>query len=362
MKPLRTAVIGTGHLGRIHARLAAESPHIDLVAVVDVNAEARDRVAAEVGTRGVADYRELKGQIEGAIVATPTIHHYRVVKELLSAGIHVLVEKPITATVAEADDLVRDADRRNLTLQVGHVERFNPGLECVADRLSDVRFMQATRASGFTFRSTDIGVVMDLMIHDIDVVLSIAHSPVTAVSALGFSVMGDQEDIAQAQLQFANGCVAQLTASRVSYTPMRSLQVFSSQGHACVDFASRNATVVEPREDLLRREFRIDDLDDQQRAHYRDHLFEELLAKRTIEPEATNAIAQEHIDFAESVRTGRPPRVSGRAGRDALAVAERILDSIASHAWDGTPTGRRGSLGVTGTPVLGGIDHLRKAG
>lgn len=355
MTPLRTAVIGTGHLGRIHARLAAEAPHIELVAIVDVSPEARERVAQETGCRAVADYRELIGQIEAAIVATPTIYHHAVVKDLLEAGVHVLVEKPITTTVEEADELVSLAKAKGLRLQVGHVERFNPALRCVADQLADIRYVQATRASGFTFRSTDIGVVMDLMIHDIDVVLSLVGSRVVDVSAMGVAVMGEHEDIAQTQLRFANGAVAQLTASRVNYQPARSMQVFTSSGFANIDFATRRATTVRPNAELQERQFDLNSLSADQTAHYREHLFEELLVKQQHEPAEANAIADEHRDLAEAIRDGREVTVTGRAGRDALAVAEQVLKAIDRHQWDASPLGRRG-------PQLQPAVPLRKAG
>ncbi len=355
MKPLRLAVIGTGHLGRIHARLAAEATGIDLVAIVDPDLETRQQVAQETGARSAADFCEVVDEIEAAIVATPTVHHHRVVKQLLATGVHVLVEKPITTTVAEAEDLVAFAKRQHLVLQVGHVERFNPALESVAEQLQDVRYLQATRASGFTFRSTDIGVVMDLMIHDIDIALSLAASRVAEVTAFGVSVMGADEDIAQAQLRFENGCMAQLTASRISYEPARSMQVFTPAGFTTIDFANRKATTVRPTAQLLHRQLKVDSFDADQVSRYRDRLFEELLVKRDIVPPATNAIAEEHRDFAESIRAHREPRVPGSAGRDALAVAEQVLASIASHHWDGTQTGRQGPMLELATP-------LRKAG
>ncbi len=312
-------------------------------------------MAGETGCRAVADYQEIVGDIEAAIIATPTIHHHRVVKDLLEAGIHVLVEKPITSTVAEADELVKLARSRGLKLQVGHVERFNPGLECVASQLQDIRYIQGTRASGFTFRSTDIGVVMDLMIHDIDVALSLVNARVVDVSAFGVAVMGEHEDIAQAQLHFANGCIAQLTASRVNYEPARSMQVFTATGFANIDFANRGATTVRPSEELLSRQFELDTLTSDQTAHYRDHLFEELLVKQQLEPEQTNAIAEEHRDFAEAIRAGREVRVTGKAGRNALAVAEQVLAEIEKHQWDASPVGRRGAMLEPTVP-------LRKAG
>ncbi|WP_442481591.1 Gfo/Idh/MocA family protein [Aeoliella sp. SH292] len=351
MKPLRTAIIGTGHLGRIHARLAAEAPHIDLVAIVDVVKEARERVAEETKTRAVADYRELFGEIEAAIVATPTVYHYQVVKDLLEAGIHVLVEKPITTTIDEADELCEIAKQKNLKLQVGHVERFNPGFECVADQLTDIRYLQGTRASGFTFRSTDIGVVMDLMIHDIDIVLSLIKSRVVDVRAFGVAVMGDQEDIAQATIHFANGAIAQLTASRVNYQPARSMQVFTASSFANIDFATRGATTIHPDPRLFTGEFDLASLKPDEVTHYRDHLFETLLVKEQHEPEQTNAIAEEHRDFAEAIRTGREVRVTGKAGRNALAVAEQVLHSIDKHQWDASPLGRRGAMLTPAVPL-----------
>jgi predicted dehydrogenase len=348
MNRLRTAVIGTGHLGRIHAKLAAESSAVELVAVVDVNAETRDRVAAEFKVPGVADYRQLVDTIEGAIIATPTVHHFKVASELLRAGVHVLVEKPITTTVAEAEELVKLADEAGLVLQVGHVERFNPGFECVADRFEGARFIQASRTSGFTFRSTDIGVVMDLMIHDIDIVLSIVPSPVIEVSAMGISVLSRREDVAQAQLRFANGCRAQLVASRVSYSPTRSMQVYTAGGYTHVDFAQRKATVVDPTPEVLSRQWGLEKLSPERIEHYREHLFEELLVKRELNPPATNAIAEEQRDFATSVREARQPRVTGRAGKQALEVAEQVLHAITRYPWDGTSSGRIGPMLIEG--------------
>ena len=185
MKPLRVAVIGAGHLGKIHARLAAGLEDIELVAVCDLVEGARNAVAQEANTRAVADYRSLVGEIEAAIIATPTTYHHAVGMELLGCGIPLLVEKPLALTAAEATDLVTLARQKGVTLQVGHVERFNPALTAVAADVRDPKYIEAHRTSGYTFRSTDIGVVMDIMIHDLDVVLSLAKSEVVDVQALG---------------------------------------------------------------------------------------------------------------------------------------------------------------------------------
>ena len=367
MTPVKTILVGAGHLGRIHARLASESPHIDLVAAVDSVPDTAAKVAFEHGAESATDYTQWIDKCEAAIVATPTIYHHDVCRKLLAAGKHVLVEKPITHSVEEADDLVRLADANNCVLQVGHVERFNPALESAVPHVHDPRYIRGTRASGYTFRSTDIGVVMDLMIHDIDVVLSLARCDVVDVRAFGISVLGNHEDLAHAELLFENGCVAHLMASRVSYEPSRSMQVYSSRGFAAIDFAERTATVVHPREDVLRRQFDLAKLSIDDTINYRNNLFESLLAKESLGPAASNAIAEEQNDFAASIRESRRPRVSGHDGRAALSVAERVLASIDSHAWDGTDTGRHGPHAMPALPVIGGPEHwqttpVRKAG
>ena len=349
MNRLRLAVVGVGHLGRIHARLAAGVPEIELVAVVDARRDACASVAQEAGCRAVGDFRELVGEVDAAVVATPTFTHHAIAAELIRSGVHVLVEKPIAPTSREADDLVQLARKGHVVLQVGHVERFNPGLVSVESRLREPKFIEARRQSGYTFRSTDVGVVLDLMIHDIDVALSLVKSPVISVDALGASVMGDHEDMVSARLKFANGAVANLTASRVSYAPTRTMQIFTAAMFASIDFATRRATVVEPREDVLRRTLRAGELGEQDRQRIREKCFEELLVKSEAAAVEANAIEQELIDFATAVRTGRAPRVTGADGRDAVAVAELVLDRVRQHLWDGAEGSRKGPLA---SPVL----------
>jgi predicted dehydrogenase len=349
MSRLRLAVVGVGHLGRIHARLAAGLPEIDLVAVVDPRHDARDALAQETGARPLAEHRDLIGEVDAAVVATPTVSHYRVASDLIRGGVHVLVEKPITPTIQEADELVQLARRRQIVLQVGHVERFNPALVSVQDRLQEPKFIEARRQSGYTFRSTDVGVVMDLMIHDIDVALALVKSPVTAVDAVGVSVLGDPEDMVSARLHFANGAVANLTASRTSYAPVRTMHVFTPTRFASIDFAARRATVVQPRADVLRRKFCVADLSDETRTQLREQLFTELLVKDDAPAIETNAIEQELLDLAAAVRGGRAPRVTGADGRDAVAVAEKILERVRNHQWDGD-AGRTGPLALPLSP------------
>jgi predicted dehydrogenase len=328
---LRVAVIGSGRLGGFHAQKLACMAGVELVGAVDPLPANRDRLAAELRTTAFASHEPLVGKIDAAVIATPTIAHHRVAVDFLKAGTHLLVEKPLSATVAEADDLVEMARRRKVVLQVGHVERFNPALAAAAPHLEEPKFIEAVRASGFTFRSMDIGVVLDLMIHDIDLVLSLVRSPLRSVDALGVSLLGAHEDAAHARLTFASGCVANLSASRISYDPLRKMQVWAARSYANIDFATRTTTLVRPSETLLRGEFHADRLSPEQVEHYKTHLAEEHLPREQKTCNAVDALALELEDFVESIRTVRQPRVTGEAGRDALAVAEQVLASIAAR-------------------------------
>ncbi len=357
MTPLRIAVIGAGHLGRIHARLASQSPEINLVAVADPVEASRESVAQEAQTKPVADYRTLIGNIDAAIVASPTCTHHAIGMELLKAGLPLLVEKPLAPTACEARDLANAARAQGVVLQVGHVERFNPALDAVGNDVRDPKYIEATRTSGYTFRSTDIGVVLDMMIHDLDIVLSLAKSTVEDVQALGVSVLGGHEDMATARLTFASGLVANLSASRVSFQQQRCMTVFTSRGHASINFATHEATVVKPREDVLRREFRVDQLSAADKTYWKEHLFDQLLVRTQCNPPATNAIQDEQRDFVEAIREGRSPRVDGTAGSNAVEVAEMIVEQIAEHAWDGTSTSRRGPFAMPALPIIAGSTH-----
>ena len=223
---------------------------------------------------------------------------------------------------------------KQLVLQVGHVERFNPALAAAIPHARNPKFIEAVRASGFTFRSMDVGVVLDLMIHDIDVVLSLVRSPLRSVEALGVAILGGHEDVAHARLEFQSGCVANLSASRVSYEAARKMQIWAPRAYANIDFGARTTTLVRPSEALLRGEFHADRLTPDQVDYYKTHLAEEHLPKEQQTFAAVDALALELEDFVDSILSARQPRVSGEAGRDALALAEQILAGIANHAWD----------------------------
>lgn len=327
-RKLRLGVIGAGHLGTIHTRLLRSIDDVDLVGVSDPSPAARQRIADEFSVETCEDHRPLLGRIDAAIVAAPTRDHYWIGMELAEAGVHLLIEKPMTASVAEADALIRAARARNLVLQVGHVERFNPAF-AAASRIQTPRYVEAVRASGYTGRSVDVGVVHDLMIHDIDLVLSLVGSELVEVHAVGTAVLGPHEDMAHAHLRFANGCLATLNASRTSYLAQRTMQVFGRQGYAGIDFATGSVKLIQPGEQVRRQQIDVQQLDAEDRRQLQQRLFTDLLLVEDLQLEKRNAILDEQHDFVISIRTGQKPQVTGQHGRDALAVAERILEQIA---------------------------------
>ena len=334
MSRLRVAVVGAGHLGRIHARLLAALEEVELVAVVDSLAAQARLVAEELGVEAFSDYRDLAELADAAVIATPTVTHHAVGLDLLEAGLHVFIEKPLAPTVLEAAALVAAAEHHGRVLQVGHVERFNPAFTAAAPLLDRPQYIEAERTSGYTFRSTDIGVVFDLMIHDIDLVLALAQSEVERIEALGISIFGRHEDIAQARLTFANGCVANLAASRASYAPGRTMRAFSSSAFASLDFAAPSARVVRPSESLASGAIDFDALSAAEKQAVREQLFTEHLRLEELPLTPRNAIREELRDFAASISLNCRPQVDGRQALEAVAVAERVLDEIAAHRWN----------------------------
>jgi predicted dehydrogenase len=350
MPRLRTAVIGAGRLGGFHAQKLAAHPEVELVAVADPVDAQRDRVASQHGVESVDDYRKLCGRIDAAVVAAPTRLHYPIAAELLARGVHLLVEKPVCPTADEADRLVQAARRAGVVLQVGHVERFNPVWIRALASVGEPRFLDAVRISPFPFRSTDVGVVLDVMIHDLDLVLSAARSPVRRLDAVGLSVLGGHEDVANVRIEFQSGCVAVLNASRVSYLTQRRMHLWSRGGFASADFAARKLTTVCPSEALAARQFDVETLTPEQLARKEEVLAEHLRREET-SLDAVDALALETADFVASIRGGRAPRVAGEDGRDAVAMAEQILARIAAHAWDDHPSILPGPMSIEETPA-----------
>jgi len=354
VRPLRTAVVGTGHLGRAHARILSQSDHSELVAVVDSDASRRNEVAELYGAQSCDSIAKLPETVEAVVVATPTVTHHAIGLELLARRMHVLVEKPLAPSASEATELVDAANAAGVVLQVGHVERFNPALSAAKTWIREPKFIEATRSSGYTFRSTDIGVVLDLMIHDIDIVLSLTRSKVVRVDAIGLAVLGKHEDVANARLELADGCVASLNASRVSYAAQRNLQVWSPHSFVSLDLGAREARVVSPSEAIQQRQLDLDELDATAKQAFRDEMYQRHLAIEDLHVEECDQLTAELDDFADSIRRGRQPRVSGAQGAEAVSVAKQILDSIDRHAWDTSEAPRQGPLAIPQPSIIPG--------
>ena len=342
MSRLRVAVIGVGHLGKEHARILAGMANVELVGVADVNSEQAQAVARRLGTQAYSDYWPLLNLVDAASIVVPTMHHKAVAAEFLRRKIPLLVEKPLAANHANARALVELAGQNHTILQVGHIERFNPAFEELLRRPLQPKFVTCERFGPFPGRSTDNGVVFDLMIHDLDLLLALVKSPVAAVEGLGISVFGRHEDVASVRLRFANGCVARLSASRASPEPLRRMQLWAPEGFASIDFSKRRLSLMQPSAELRRNGLDPANLDPAGRARIKDELFSRHLETLHIDGHAHDQLTCELQHFIDCVRQGTTPRVSGRDGLAAVNLAENILDSIRNHSWDGQTGGLRG--------------------
>lgn len=328
MKRMRLAVIGVGYLGRIHARLARDFPGWQLCGVVDPQPQARQAVQAELGVPAYPDLAALDSPIDAAIVATPSATHYSVAAQLLQEGVHLLVEKPLTLNVGDAQDLIRLAEQHQCVLHAGHVERFNPALVALRPHLPRPELILAQRVGSFTGRSLDVGAVLDLMIHDLDLVLSLlGDDPLVGVQATGAAVVGPNEDWAQAQLTFASGAIAHLFASRVGWRPRRVAEIYAPQWMAEIDFASRKAWLAHP--------------DSPPQATFEqparpatpapDRFAEEFLHLQELPVPQTNPLLEEQRQFHLAITEGVSEGVTGEQALRAIHVAERILTILAAQ-------------------------------
>jgi predicted dehydrogenase len=306
---LRVGVVGVGYLGRFHAQKYAVLPRVTLAAVVDTNMDRAMEIAQESQTIACTDYRDLFGQVDCVSIAVPTQFHYSVAQDFLSHGVDVLVEKPLTATAKEGQELVDLAERQSRILQVGHLERFNPALRSLTGILTAPRFIECNRVAPFVERGTDVDVVRDLMIHDLDVILSLVRSPVTSIEAFGVPVLTSEPDIANARLRFASGCIADVTASRVALKRERKMRVFQPDTYLVVDYG-------EHRIRICRRE---------------PGSLPGTLPNLTFEEREVggeDALEEEIRAFLQAVRERSQPVVSGQDGLQALEVAERIVGCL----------------------------------
>jgi predicted dehydrogenase len=297
---IRIAVIGVGYLGRFHAQKYAQMEGVDLVGVVDLSPGRAQDVAKEVGTRAYTDIHEITDKIDAASVVVPTIYHHEVAKILFSSGIHCMLEKPISTTVEEADELINLAKEQGLILQVGHLERFNPAIKVLEAKVTHPLFIEAHRLSGFKDRATDVDVVLDLMIHDLDIILALVDSPLKEIRAVGVPVLTQKVDIANTRLIFENGCTTNLTASRISLQDMRRIRVFQPGAYISADCAERKSLVV--TRDLSAGPMAAI------RPEFKTH-------------EGTDMLYDELESFVRAVQGLEKPKVTGEAGRKALKLA-----------------------------------------
>ena len=309
--PLRVAVVGVGHLGQHHARLLAAMPGVELTGVVDTRPGRADEIGARHGAPAFTEARDLLGRVDAVSVAVPTTAHLDVARPFLEAGVAVLVEKPLAASLDEADALLAAARRGGAILAAGHTERFNPAVAAALPLVSRPRFIEVHRLGTFPERSLDIDVIFDLMIHDLDLLLAAVGSPVVAVEAVGVHVLTPRTDIANARLRFADGCIANVTASRISRDRVRKARFFQQDSYVSIDFAAQEVEVyrLEPQEGRP------------------------AIAGGRLDITSEEPLQRELLDFVDAVQTGRDPGVTGQAGRDALALATRVaaaMDQTAS--------------------------------
>jgi predicted dehydrogenase len=305
MKRLRVGVVGVGYLGKFHAEKYAAREDVELVGIVDMDLARAQEIAGKLKTQAFDDPKQLLGRVDAVSVVVPTIHHHRVAGMFLENNVHVFVEKPIAATIAQADELIKAADRAGRVLQVGHIERFNPAVTALKPLLKAPRFMTAERSAPFTVRCTDVNVILDLMIHDLDVVMDLAGAAPRELAAAGASVITKEIDSATARIVFENGCVADVTASRVSEEKKRTLRVFDGDAVYFSDYQNQQAFV----------------------SCRRGTTVPEFVAEQ-IATDRRDTLADEVADFVASVQNGNKPRVTGVAGKRALAAAILITQTI----------------------------------
>ncbi len=306
---IKVIVVGVGHLGKWHAEKYATSPDCELLAIVDNDLEVARQIAQKHGVLAYSNYYDILSQVDAVSLVVPTSLHYKIAREILKAGIHCLVEKPITETVEEASELIRIANQNRLILQVGHVERFNSVMMGIEKILVEPQFIESTRLAPFTLRSTDVSVILDLMIHDIDLILDLVRSPVRQITASGISVLSDTIDIANARIEFDNRCLANFTASRISQKRERKLRIFQKDTYISADLQEKILAVNRKGEPDKETGFKN-------------------ITHEEIKYEDNDALNQEIHDFIHAIQTHSRPRVNGEDGRRALETAIEISSQI----------------------------------
>jgi predicted dehydrogenase len=326
MNPLRVGVIGVGHLGALHTKMYTQIPTAHLVGVFDVDSTRAEKIAAEFGIKAFAQFDDLLANVEAVSIATVTQSHYDVAMQVIKRGVHLLIEKPITATIEQARALTERAETKGLKLQVGHIERFNPAILALEPYDIKPLFIESHRLAQFNPRGSDVAVVLDLMIHDIDLILSLVKSKVTRIDANGVAVISDTPDIANARLQFENGCVANVTASRISQNKMRKMRLFQHDAYISIDFATGVSEVFRLADEHTPLAKSTKMLGKIEEGHHKRIITYEKPKVREV-----NALKYELERFIESVQKNVEPPVTGRDGLHALEVAQEILQKIESQ-------------------------------
>lgn len=304
MGKVKVGIVGVGHLGAIHAKVYSKLPNVDLVGVCDCNLERALEIGKKYHTRSFADYEDLFGKVEAASIVVPTSLHYNIAKEFLNAGIHVLIEKPITKTLSEADELIEIAQKKDLIIQVGHVERFNAAVLALEKYLKKPKFIECQRLGPFHKRVEDVGVVLDLMIHDIDIVIGLIKQDVVTIEAVGLSTMSAHEDVANVRLIFEDGTIADITASRVTKDVVRKIRIFQEDSYISLDYMDQEVTIFKKMGSKI--------------------------LKEKVKVKKTRPLNEELESFIKCVTTHQKPIVSGVEGRRALQVALEIIEKIKS--------------------------------
>ena len=326
MEKVRIGVVGTGHLGNLHTKMLAQISNVDLVGVFDADAAKAQKVASEHGTKAYTSLEELLRDIQAVSIATSTTTHYDVACQALERALHAFIEKPITETIEQAKRLVVLAKEKNVFIQVGHIERFNPAILALEQYKIRPLFIESHRLAQFNPRGSDVAVVLDLMIHDIDLILSLVKSRVVRVDANGVSVVSGSEDIANARLQFENGCVANVTASRISQNKMRKMRLFQNDAYISIDFSQGLSEVfrlVDEGDPNVKPTMMLGKIDQGTRKR--------VIVYEQPEVKEVNALKYELELFAKSVQDGTEPPVTGQDGLQALEVAQEILKEIAAN-------------------------------
>jgi predicted dehydrogenase len=353
VKPIRCAVIGAGHLGKIHAgqirKIENETGLLKLVAVVESDEARCNTLTQSLSVGGAASLDELEPtSYDAAIVASPTCTHHEVATKLIEQGKHCFIEKPFASNRQQCLELVELSESRAVTIQVGHVENFNPAWTAIRDELRNVKFIDAVRSGTYTGRSTDIGIVMDLMIHDLDLIAELVDSTVSHISAFGLSVLSQHEDFAEAHIRFHNGSMARVRASRLDEHLQRKMSVFAEGATAQLDFAEASVRISRYDDGASGR---ADELSYDERLRVKESLFSTWMPTEQLQMKATNAIEQELLDFARAIRFQASPKVDGHRGLRAVTMAEQVLAAIEHSAWERKTTSPVGSQPIHQFPM-----------